>query len=350
MPPNPIVQLTDNTPPTTQQDTPHLSPNIAANHFGLLHAWLTDPVYSFEQWAQTHEVKQSTVKVKKSMWGKFCRWMQHNAIPLDYCTAQHIEGFFKEAVIQKEHRYRYIMLIELVYSHLRAIGLSINQNPGQEAAFAHLGKGMNDDMQFFTPAERVLIETRLRAIWNEEEKEEKSKKGKAKRWELRDAAMIGVIFGGGLRVMEACEMSVNCTIEGGRVTVPAIGLIPERQVELLPVGIEAMNAWQGKRKLLDAQFGDCLFPPDMAYRRNEGVALPKLHPSNVYRRVRTMLESFGLSGSRIAPQTLRNTYAAIRIEQGWNDPLIMAHMGFIEDTTVPHMRRDHKIWLSMLAV
>ena len=332
------VQLTDNpTPPNPTASPSHPAPV----HYDLLTAWLLDPIFSFEQWALSQGGKESSMRVKKSMWGKFCRWMGKQNIPLDYCTAKNIEGFFKEESITKEQRYRYIFLIETIYFHLRSIGLTLNKNPGQEASFARLGTGLNDDMRFFSEQERELILKGLRAVWgNQKEKKDE----KENRWQIiRDAALIGVIWGGGLRVMEAGDLSVNCTLDNGGVIIEALGEVAEHQVELLPIGIEALAVWQPRRARL-VGYGDKLFPPDAIRRRDDVVAPIKMDPSNIYRRVRTMLEDFGLTGTRISPQTLRNTYAAIRIEQGWTDPVIMANMGLIEDTTVPHMRLDHRTW------
>ena len=310
-----------------------------------LQLWFCEPTKAFNDWVLTHQIKDSTRKVKGAMWGKFCRWMSENGLKIEHCTDKQIAAFFKDEGILKEQRYRYIMLIELVYAFLISLGLSL-RNPGQEASYAHLGDGSNDQMRFFTQDERALIEAGVRRMLVDglESVDKEERLDRKDRWSLqRDAALIGVLWGGGLRVSEVCELSVNCTLEDGVLVIPSSGQIQEHRTQLLPLASDALAVWLPVRKSLSG-VGHQLFPPDASRRRHDVVAALRMHPSNVFRRVNALLKTFGLSGPRITPQTLRNTFAAVRIEQGWNDGMIMSSMGLVEDTTLMHMREKYKVW------
>ena len=106
-----------------------------------------------------------------------------------------------------------------------------------------------------------------------------------------------------------------------------------------------MDTWLPLRRSLP-RWGGVLFPPDLT-RRQKTVAVPELmDASTVYRRVHRFLVNCGVTGTRLAPQTLRNTFAAMRIEEGWDDALIMASMALFDEVTVPRMRNEHTRWES----
>lgn len=313
-----------------------------------LRTWLREPEKAFSEWAVNLDLKESSEKVKGSMWGKFSRWMSVKGIGLDRCHKTHIDAFFKEEKIRKEHRYRYIRLIEQVYAHLIFLGLSM-KNPGQEASYARLGDGANDPMHFFNEEERQKIDhgirVRLGACRDRQERIESKERIDSNLWTLqRDAALCGVLWGGGLRVSEACELSVNCTYEDGVIVIPANGPIAEHRAQLLPIGKLAMDTWLPLRERVHVQ-SNALFPPDTLRRRSDVLKVKEyIHPSNLYRRINALLIEFGITGKRISPQTLRNTYAAMCIEAGWNDSIILASMGLVEDTTLIRIRAKHKVW------
>ena len=316
-----------------------------------LRRWLDEGEVAFEAWVVILDLKDSSQRVKESMWVKFYRWMKLKGIGLDRCTKEHIESFFKEAKIRKEQRYRYIRLLEQVYAHLISLGLSM-KNPGQEASYARLGEGANDPMQFFGEDDRAKMARGLRRILGEcsDSKERQDRKeSQESNWALvRDAALCGVLWGGGLRVSEVGKLSVNCTYDADVLIVPAADPIPEHRAQLFPIATLALNTWLPIRQRLNTE-SKALFPPDIARRRD---SLPTssefIHPSNIYRRVNALLKSFGLTGKRISPQTLRNTYAAMCIDAGWNNGVIMSSMALVEDTTLIHLRSKHKVWQNAL--
>lgn len=329
------VQLTDNNPTST---TPPRPPHAVVGS-DTLGSWLSHPSESFERWTATHPLKESTKKVKGAMWNKFARWMGKSGIRLDWCTPHHLSSFFKDERITKAQRQRYIRLIEQIYTHLIALGLDLD-NPGQEAGYARLGAGSNDDKRFFTSSERLMILEGMERVRGDVEERKKREKGKDQWPVLRDMAMIGVMWGGGLRVSEVCHFPVNCTSEEW-IDVPSFGDVPAHRAHLLPVGVEALRLWLPVRLSLSVE-SDLLFPPDASRRRHGYHPPAAMHPASVFRRVAGHLKAFGVEGHRVSPQTLRNTYGAMLIEAGADDGTIMANMGLAADFTVPRMRESHK--------
>ena len=337
------VQLTDSTTTQNHIKTTDIDQERMVS-FDILRYWFSDPVPAFEQWMSSTLIKPSTLNVKRSMWGKFCRWMNQNNISISDCLSEHIRTFFDDEEIKKEHRRRYIKLIESIYEHLRQIGLNIPQNPGRDASYKRMGKGRNDDMKFFGQKETEQIIECLRSFWLLGNTNKTSA-----RWQIkRDTAIIGLVLGGGLRVNEVGEMSVNCTLNKGVLYVESLGDVMAHFAELLPIGIEALDAWLPVRSTLKIS-GDVLFPPDVT-RRPHGVSAAPiiLDHSNIYRRVNRMLKAFGITGKRITPQTLRNTYAGSLIKEGWGNTRIMSSMGLVEDTTVHHIRNNYKMSVQRL--
>ena len=322
-------------------------PDLSQQRGTELRCWMNDGEKAFDEWVVILDLKISSQRVKASMWVKFYRWMMGKGVGLDRCTKAHIESFFKEAKIRKEQRYRYIRLLEQVYAHLIFLGLSM-KNPGQEASYARLGEGANDPMQFFGEDDRAKMARGLRGILGEclESKESQEREDSQESdWALvRDAALCGVLWGGGLRVSEVGKLSVNCTYDADVLIVPAAAPIPEHRAQLFPIATLALNTWVPMRQSLKID-SHALFPPDLS-RRRDSLPTPSefMHPSNIYRRVNALLKRFGLSGKRISPQTLRNTYAAMGIEAGWTNGMIMSSMALVEDTTLIHLRSKHKVW------
>lgn len=312
-----------------------------------LDLWFSDPSKSFERWTARLSMKDSSRKVKRSMWNKFSRWMYENRVALDECTVKKIENFLEEEEITKEQRYRYIKLIDDVYAHLIFLGLPFDANPGTEAMAAGKARGQNALMCFFDQPARDAIASGLRAIYQEAKTSQERLEKISYLQKLRDAAMIGVQWGGGLRVSEVMNMTVNCTYEDGQLHIDAHDLIGAHRAELMDIGKEALEIWLPIRNRLNSRYGDDkLFPPDKK-RRNHQVDYPpdRLHPANVYKRVRTLLNRFGVKGVRVSPQTLRNTFGAMRIEEGWNDILIMSSMGLRDEATMQRMRNEHSLWI-----
>jgi len=318
--------------------------------FDHLPAWLSEPVPTFSAWMLVHPVADSTRDVKEFMWGKWCRWLQSVSIPLDRVVAGHLALFFREEKIEKAHRQRYLRLVELVYTHLNLLGLSM-ENPGTQAAYEHLGRGENDPKAFLSENEKERVENVIRqwlvarpvgdgAI--SEGSEKKKKRGrKIQDWlRVRDAGICSAMMGGGATVWAVERLTVSCAnCSEGRISLPRKGGAPY-EAFLLPIGQAGMDAWLRRRRELGAGVGDFMFPADQASRRSQATYSDTagMHASTIFRAVRGVLREAGIVGARACGQTLRNTYAATLIGLGLSDDELACNMGFFEPTTAWRLR------------
>lgn len=188
------VQLTDSQELSTNTPPP---PQPAS--WNQLTDWLSRPVLTFSFWLSRQgdpgylPVLESTRTVYVAMWQKVCHWLAQEGIALGDFSAADLSRFLdtqtfnvrrgrsgaisveknkamkkpqkteggeipeslpaekKEA---KEHRQRYVRMVEKIYNHLSELGLTNAENPGRKAAQASVGKGRNAPMRFLTPLER----------------------------------------------------------------------------------------------------------------------------------------------------------------------------------------------------
>lgn len=297
-----------------------------------------------------HPIEDSTREVKEFMWGKWCRWLSMHSIRLDLVTAGHLALFFEEAHIEKAHRQRYLRLVEMVYIHLNILGLSI-ENPGTQAGYERLGKGENAATVFLMKEEKERVE-KLIQHWlagslhvemaGSEESESKRKKGRKKqKWvRIRDAGLCSAMMGGGATVWALERLTVSCTnCSEGRILLPRKGGAPYETL-LLPIGQAGINAWLSCRSRLEGGIGEWMFPADQKARKNPTTLCDTagMHPSTIFRAVRSLLAEAGIVGARACGQTLRNTYGATLIDLGFSDEDLATYMGFFDPTTAVRLR------------
>lgn len=299
---------------------------------------LSDPSNLFEQWTHTLPGKESTRRVKAAMGGKFFRWVEKRGFRVEEITEKMVEAFLQEEGITKEQRYRYVRLIELYYAFLISLGLSV-PNPGQQAAVTMI-RGANDKTRFFDEDELARIEAGVRDVLCKERSVSADRKDRTENWPYRrDVAIVGIALGGGLRLIELRELTVNCTYGPEGLDIDGHGGVLAHRAAWQSVGLFALETWLAERRTMSVP-GNALFPPELASRR-PGMTLPaKLDETTLYRRVRRILNDFGITGPRVAPQTLRNTYAAMAIDAGWSDAMILSYMGLHDEVTVPRLRNN----------
>lgn len=334
--------------------------------FDHLPNWLDDPVATYTAWLEVHPLEDSSREVKEFMWGNWCRWMAKKGLRLDRIGPHHLTEFCEEEEkvpdpeeseeeeekkrepkkqkIRKGQRQRYLRMIELVYIHLSLLGLSI-KNPGSEAGKARLGKEKNDPTVFLTHAEKEKVDQVIRTwlampVEDSAEspikgREEKKRRGRKKQqWvRVRDAAVCGVMIGGGATVYATERMTVSCTNKDapGQIALPCKGGA-DYLAMLMPIGQEAIECWLRQRKELGAGFGKHLFPADARARINPDTftGTAGMSPSAIFRAVRGLFTEAGITGARACGQTLRNTYGATLVDLGLTPDEIAANMGFVE--------------------
>lgn len=310
--------------------------------------WLHSPVLSYSFWIDLRPYTQGTRNVKRAMWGKFIAWCEDKHLDFSKINSIDLDTFLNEAGLVKEQRLRYIRLIERVFIHLNNLGLG-TANPGTKAAMEKIGKGDNDKTVFFDEEERrriaQVIESRLFRFGVVEKKEEKKGKGRKRQgWVLaRDAAITATMLGAGASVGVVVSLTVNCTNSDlGKIRLPKESG-GEYQAVFLPFAENALQIWIRLRRNIFRSVGDFVFPADLKLR----IAHPDqthatMHPSTIFRAVRSVLAEAGIFGPRACGQTLRNTYAAMLFELAFSDQEVAEAMGFAETASATRLR---KAWL-----
>lgn len=312
-----------------------MNPNSA-----LLPSRRVDPDAAFSDWLSDLDLSEESEVVYSSMFSKFSSWLERRGITLEVCDDTDIEGFLDENGLVKQHRYRYVRLIERFYFYLSAKNLLKRDNPGSRAARAGVGRGENDKTQFLAPEQYKAVAEFIARRTENSGKGEKQKPT-SRHWsqfsewrEARDKALAAVMLFGAVKVSEVALLSVNC-ITGDRVRIKADGRVPYHEALLLPDGLASLDAWFAARSAAGIP-GTVLFP-------SSDLGDP-MHPASVYRRVHhiaeTALASAGLPpfDGRLSPQTLRNTYAGMLISQGLPDQAIMESMGIKELRSIARLR------------
>lgn len=359
------VQLTDMGEGQSYESDP---PSIAP--WNELEEWLNRPVLTYSLWLSQQTKLSSTCKVYESMWGKLCGWMSREGISLDALTGADLFRFLdtetfnirrgrsgavpvesikedekaekKEA---KEHRQRYVRMVEKVFDHLFELGLSI-ENPGRKAGKEKAGKGRNAPMRFLTPLERSNLFQVLRQEFSRPIPEEEKEKEKAKWTKVRDACLVAMIVGAGMKVSEVDSLSVNCTSDGFLIIPPKYQR-PKRKCPVLPIASEGLSKWTEWVSSLPSLSTSVLFPADVIRRRNDQTQPTEaMHPATMFRRVSALFKAAGIDGSRIGGQTLRNTYAAMLFEEGHSDNEMMEYLGIKLPENMIDMRQQHTAWFA----
>lgn len=317
---------------------------ITQDAFDSKEIWLTSPELAFTSWTNGKRYKDSSKKVVMSMFGKLMRWLRARDIQLVHCDSAHLKDFLDEERLTKQHRHRYVRLLERVFDHLLSLGILNEQshNPGRIAAKRKVGRGHNDPTQFLSRQERTLV---MRAIGKEIPVEQR-----LDRWqEIRDRALVAVVLGGGVKVGQVKWMTVNCIdVAVGWVEKRSGGFGGEKhRARLAPWALSALLRWLDVRAQLDLP-GNALFPGGaVGPRRPPGAPM---HAVSVFRRVHAFLADVGVSlelglamarregpsdivieeaagAARLCAQTLRNTYAASLFEEGAVDELVLEYLG-----------------------
>jgi len=163
---------------------------------------------------------------------------------------------------------------------------------------------------------------------------------------MRDAALIALLYGGGIKVGRLKGCGVNCTDGRNGLIVPGRGLGRDREYRALlqPFAADILRRWQVMHRALHLP-ANCLIPADPQRKTLQAKAkTAHLSPSSIYRRVNTALAACGVTGKRACPQTLRNSYAADLIDTGVDDAQIVMHMGFIDADSLKDFKRQYLLW------
>jgi integrase/recombinase XerC len=122
--------------------------------------------------------------------------------------------------------------------------------------------------------------------------------------DLRDNAILLLLYGAGLRIAEALSLTkalVDHVVDGGRDTIEITGKGNKtRLVPLLPQAVDGLRAYRGACPFMGA-----LGPRDAFFLGARG---GPLDPAIVQKRVREIRRSLGLTES-VTPHALRHSFA-----------------------------------------
>ena len=337
------------------EDRPPHSVGAAVDLYETLSAWLDSPDHAFQVWvarldyrdARQKVYNASTQKVYNAMWCHLLAWLKGENIPFPELTYAHLVDFLDKNSLYKEHRGRYVRIVERAFDHMASLGFS-GPNPGRKTAKeGHQGR-LNDDPRFLTAQERQVVIARLEAGL---EKIREAKTSKECWLEARDIAMVGAMIGAGLKVAQTQGVTVNCMLSGGDAAdayvieiPPRRGVMKRHQARVLPFAAPILRRWRDLRNSHEGE-GGLLFPAD----RERGGPRPEkagaaLHAVSVFRRTRSFLHACGVTGERASAQTLRNTYAALLIDEGATNADLADHLGLAKGDSVERLRLNYKHW------
>jgi site-specific recombinase XerD len=326
--------------------TPMRPPSSSADLFDTPNEWLSFPILAYSSWLSSLDgtdtaYSEGSKKVYISMWTKFIRYLDERHISLPLVQSHHISSFLDVHALKKEHRQRYVRLIEKTYKHLIELQL-VTHNPGQKAGYERVGKGSNDSTRFLSDTERDRLFGVLRQAFESADKKGTDKQREEQWRRVRNAVVAATMIGGGLKVSEAASITVNCTQRAGVITVPdSYG--KEHVARLFPIAQDALAAWWPWRAE-KAEGSNLVFPAEIKKRRNDQrVKTVAMHATTVYKHVAALMEEAGITGDRACCQTLRNTYAAMLIEQGASDAELSECLGLQLTLSAHRMREAHKV-------
>ncbi|MFD2274284.1 tyrosine-type recombinase/integrase [Undibacterium arcticum] len=259
-------------------------------------------------------IRESSVKVYLSMFGKYLRWLEHRQLHLLDVKASDIDAFMEERMSGKRGKARdlssrsirksYLRLLERMYEHLKLV-----PNPAKDAMF-HASKqdgglGRDAHLVSLSPEQIAAFMAALPEI-----------NDFPKNWKRRrDRAMLCLMLGAGLRVSEVIGMyieNIGLPNDNGsiRVTVSAAsndGTSRWHQTQLRAFAAPDVLAWVEERKRMD-------MPDQMLFPANEkGVRLDK---ATLYRQAKKTFARAGIDVARHGGRTLRNAFAVNELEGG----------------------------------
>lgn len=312
-------------------------PEQAALFDADLAAWREHPERAFDGWLARHGFRHGTSVVYRAMWGKLLRWSAERGLPPLSWSAEQIGEFLDAQQLHKSHRYRYARLIERVFHHLARLREGMH-NPGSQAVRTHLAEGENDPTAFLLPGERDLLVARILGPAGDTRTAASPTQWKR----ARDAALLAVLLGGGLKVAEARALRVDAIEDGapGRMALRMVRADNGRAytVPLFSLAHVPLRTWLALREA-SGTLGGLVFPAMPAGR--------PMHAASVYRRVEILLDEAGvLAGrsERASPQTLRNTCAAMHFEAGMAPAEVAQCLGMRDLESGWRLRAAYEAW------
>lgn len=319
------------------------------NLFDTLDHWVSNPTGSFNLWLGEQQFKSTTANVYRSMFARFCQWLEDEGKAIDRCESADIPRFLndpnsnlpttRQKAQSSRQRQQYIRLLERVFSHLSNLGLQLN-NPAKLASLQGAGRGKDKPTRFLNQEERdrviEYLETRLTELQTDA--------APVDNWvEYRDLALVAVLIGAGLKVGNLKFLTLNC-INIAEQYIELSQAHYTHRGRILPFAVRPLNSWLSvRRQLIDPTMleGLPVFLADHSRGYGRQARTFQMHPSSIHRRIQKILGHCDISGERASPQTLRNTYAAILIDTGASDHELVDFLGLQASISAQRLRGNY---------
>lgn len=325
--------------------------------FDLPDVWRTDPAQAFAAFVQSptflalsrrrsqaaqkapSPLRASSARVYIAMFGKYLQWLKEQDVAVFDVTSNHLLAFLThgEVIGGKVHaergsriRYKYLRLIERVYTHLK-----IDPNPARHASLAIFQSG--DRKQIGHDADTAaLTEAQQLAFLAALPQAAPEAPSKSAGWKRRrDRAMQALMLGAGLKVAEV--VGIHTSNIGGKDSTGSIpvtispgsagGVVRWHQTQLRPFAVAEVQQWIVERQRLKIP-GPLLFPATL-----QGGVLNK---ATVYRQVKATFARAGIAVSRQGGRTLRNSFAVRELQAGESIELVGEFMGHRRRRSTEH--------------
>jgi len=296
-------------------------PPASISLFSSLDTWTTNPQLAYASWLSSTKMSDRTTKHYLWMFNAFLRYLESENVAFLQTEAEHIEAYLSlpDRSIASRARQQYVYNLEQVFDHLSTLGFKVG-NPARVVGLHRLGGGKDSPTRFLVLAERAqlvaFIKTRLDVL----SRDEKGKTGKGNEiWtEIRDLALLSIVFGAGMKVGTARRL-MHCCIEWEGKHVRFQHQHLAYLAPLLDFAENPLRLWISTLENMTGQ-APLAHKQPLFISKKSGFGKfsksPTMSESSIFRRVERLLGLAGITGDRASPQTLRNTYAAIRIEQG----------------------------------
>lgn len=287
--------------------------------------------------SQTRTVlKTPSMKVYQFMFSRFLTWLSARPRPVSVvgASADDVAQFFDDvfSTTESEIRWRYLRLIERTYECLVNARV-MESNPATQCVLKLIearGRkavlGRDADTEALPAAVRTSIVAEL----------EKLRRSEA--WkDHRDAALVAVMLGAGLKLAEALELERQHILQApGNLTInvtKGVGTGKERRIRVSEFAVPYIEDW-----LKSPIGGKCCFPGSKA-------AEHPMDASTAYRRVRRILEiaQGDEAGTRhMGGRILRNSFGAGLLAQGVSEDKARQLLGLREESSVKRYKRVAK--------
>lgn len=329
---------------------PHANPDL----FDTLHSWLETPALAYASWLERKRLKDSTKTVYLAMFGRFCEWLDQSGKRLDRVGAEDIRLFLdtenpnlpesRRRANSGRQRQQYVRQLEHVFAHLGTLGYQ-GDNAGSKAGHQRVGRGSDKPTRFLNDWE---IRTLIRFIQTRLDELRREEKGEEAWMEYRDLALVSVMIGGGLKLNQVVQLTLNCmNMSERRIDLSKLG--HAHRARILSFAIPPLEAWISIQKQGEGDGNRKLFEADKTLGFARLSKSTTIAPSSVHRRTQRLLSQAGIDGERSSAQTLRNTYAALLIEGGADDEQLIDYLGLQASVTAQRLRATYANFLKTTA-